>query len=326
MNLATLPGPEVVDGIATAFVDGGRSLQQNLQPLAHQLIGALVMLQMSWFGVQMLLESLLGQNLGALLAGLLRYILLVGLAEWLLASYDQVFYQALYGGVDVVVEAVAGRQGEAQCFATAWHVFLDLILAVLTTIEAAPAHFLAGTNPLGWEFWVHLVAMAITWSLLFGSLVSFVACLVVIAVIHVLGAALVGLALALGPFFIPWLMWDHLRTLFTGWLRFLLTASFYRVVAVTLLQLAKPVFLNLQKLVADGADPTQAGGALEILVGAVLLIVLSSVIAGLMVRVPQLTSALLGHGRTDAGMFNGLARQLAIPAALGRGGRARSWH
>lgn len=326
--LAALPGPELIDGIASAFVDGGRSLQSRLQPVAQDLVGGLVLLQMSWFGIQALLESLVGENLGALLARLFRYILLVGLVEWLLDAYDLVFFQALHGGTDVVVQAIAGAQGEAQSFATAWRVFLDLILNVWNTIEAAPAHFLAGSNPLQWQFWASLFLMFWTWCLLFGSLVSFLACLIVIAVIHVLGAALVGLGLALGPFFIPWLMWDHVRGLFSGWLRFLFTACFYRVVAVTLLQLARPVFQGMQSLLGNGADPGQARGPLDILLSAVMLILLSTVITGLMVRVPQLASALMGRGRPDSGQIAAAGRSAGVRIGRllsgGRGWRSRA--
>lgn len=329
MNLADLPGPELIEDIAAAFVDGGRGLQANLQPLAQQLVGGLVLLQMCWFGIQALLESMVGSNLGALLAQLFRYIMLVGLVEWFLGAYDLVFFQALYGGVDAVVQAVAGSGGESQAFLTAWQVFFDLILAAWNTIEATPAHFLAGSSPLGAQFWGSLLVMVISWCLLFGSLCAFVACLVVIALVHVLGAALVGMGLALGPFFVPWLMVDHLRGLFSGWLRFVFTACFYRVVAVTLLQLAKPVFLSLQKLVVAGADPTQAHGSLDILLSSILLIIVSSVICGLMARVPQLTSALTGHGRPDAGIFFGLGRRLGQRNFRSGGGRSRggrSWH
>jgi hypothetical protein len=310
MALTGLPGPELVDGMAVAFIDGGRALQLRLQPVAGNLIGSLVLLQMSWFGVQALLESLVGENLGAILARLMRYILLVGLASWFLAAYDLVFYQAIYGGCTAVIQALAGPDGEAQSFATAWHVFLDLILSVWHAVEATPAHFLAGSNPLQWQFWAALFELLATWCLLFGSLIAFVYCLIVVAIIHVLGAALVGLALALGPFFIPWILWDPLRSVFEGWLKFLFTACFYRVVAVTLLQLAKPVFLALQQLVAAGAEPTQASSSLDILLGALMLTVLASVTAGLMIRVPQLAAALMGHGRIDSGQVTSVSRQL----------------
>jgi type IV secretory pathway VirB6-like protein len=324
MAVTALAGPELIDGMAGAFVEGGRALQVRLQPLAQNLIGCLVLLQMSWFGIQALLESLVGENLGAVLARLFRYLLLVGLCEWFLTAYDLVFYQALYGGATAVVQAIAGPDGEAQSFATAWHVFFDLILSVWHTVEATPAHFLAGSDPWRWQFWAALAALLGTWCLLFGSLVSFVACLVVVAVIHILGAALVGLGLALGPFFIPWLMADSLRSLFEGWVRFLFTACFYRVVAVTLLQLAKPVFLSLQQVITEGADPTQAASSLDILLGAILLVVLSSVTAGLMIRVPQLASALMGHGRIDSGQVTSIGRQITWQARrVFAGGRQR---
>ena len=324
MATPALPGPEFIDAMAQAFVEGGRTLQLRLQPLAQELVGSLVLLQMSWFGVQALLESLVGENLGTLLARLFRYLLLVGLTQWCLSAYDVIFYQAIYGGTSEIVRAVAGPQGEAQSFATAWHVFLDLMLSVWHVLEASPAHFLAGSNPLQWQFWLAALELIFTACLLFGSLVSFLACLVVIAVIHVLGDALVGLALALGPFFIPWLMWDHLRSLFEGWVKFLFTACFYRVVAVTLLQLAKPVFLAMQQLLVNGAEPTQASSPLQVLLGAALLVVVSSVTAGLMIRVPQLASALMGHGRIDTGQVLAFGRQLGYQVTRHLSGGHRS--
>ena len=297
--------------MAQSFVDGGRSLQSNLRPVADSLLGSLVLLQMSWFGVQALLESLVGDNLGAVLARLLRYVLLVGLVTWFLSAYDLVFYQAIYGGCSALVQAIAGANGEAQSFATAWHVFIDLILSVWNTIEATPAHFLSGSSPMSWQFWGAAAELLGTWCLLFGSLLSFLACLVMVAIIHILGAALVGLGLALGPFFIPWLLWSPTRGLFEGWVRFLFTACFYRVVAVTLLQLSKPIFLSLQRLLGNGAEPTQASSSLDILLSALLLTLLASVIGGLMIRVPQLATALMGHGRIDTGQITSVGRQLA---------------
>ena len=306
--MSTLLSPALIDSMAQAFLDGGRTLQSNLQTVAQSLLGSLLLLQMSWFGVQALLESMVGDNLGEVLARLLRLILLYGLVAWFLAAYDLVFYQAIYGGCTALVQAVAGANGEQQSFATAWNVVFDLMLSVWNTMEATPANVLAGSSPLSWSFYATLAQMAVTLVILFGTLCGFLRCLFIVALVHVLGAALVGLALALGPFFIPWLLWGATRSLFEGWLRFLFTASFYRVVAVTLLQLAKPVFIQLQQVVSSGGDPTQATSPLDLVLSAMMLLLLTTVLGDLIGRIPQLSAALLGHGRIDVGTVGNFTR------------------
>jgi len=99
------PAPDLIDGLSTAFIEGGRALQLRIQPLAQNLMGGLLMLQMSWFGIQALLESLVGDHLGDVLARLLRLILLFGLVSWLLVAYDDVFYTAIYGGCTALIQA-----------------------------------------------------------------------------------------------------------------------------------------------------------------------------------------------------------------------------
>ncbi len=308
MTLEGLLSPATIDSMAKAFIDGGRVMEGRTAAVANSLVASLLTLQMSWFGVQALLESVAGDNLGDVLARLLRFILLFGLVSWLLTSYDFVFYQSLYGGCTAVVDAIAGTGGELQAFATAWSVLLDLMLSVWHSLEATPAHFLAGTTPLDGGFYKALFALVLTWCALLGCFWGFVRCLVMVAIVQVLGSALVGLALALGPFFIPWLLCNPTRQLFEGWLRFLVTASFYRVVAITVLQLAKPIFQQIQLWLANGSDPTQATSPFELMMASVMLIVVAQVLGDLLTRVPQLTAALLGHGRVDVGQIGTATR------------------
>jgi type IV secretory pathway VirB6-like protein len=301
------PAPDLIDGLSTAFIEGGRALQLRIQPLAQNLMGGLLMLQMSWFGIQALLESLVGDHLGDVLARLLRLILLFGLVSWLLVAYDDVFYTAIYGGCTALIQALAGDQGESQSFATVWQVFIDLIMVGWHTMVDMPSHFLSGGNPGIWSFWSTLLILGTNLLLLIAILGTFVVCLVFVATVHVMGAALAGLALSLGPFFIPWLLWNPTRNLFESWLRFLLTACFYRVIAVTLMILAKPIFTSMQNMLTAGTDLAQSTNPLDTLMSMVGLLIVSSITAGMMVRVPQLASAMIGHAKIDIGLMNKVA-------------------
>jgi len=324
-------GPEFVDSMCAAFVEGGRTLQQRVQPLAQNLLGGLLIVQMSWFGVQALIESMTGDHLGDVLARLFRFILLFGLVSWLLVAYDDVFYQAIYGGCTALIQALAGDQGEAQSFSTVWNVFLDLILVDWHVIENMPHQILSGANPLFWHFWATILILGAQILLLVGTLVAFIVSLMLVAVAHVMGAALAGLALSLGPFFIPWLLWNPTRNLFESWLRFLLTACFYRVIAVTLMILAKPIFTQMQSVLGAGLDPTQSANPLDTLLSLLGLMIVASITGGMMIRVPQLASAMIGHARVDIGLMNKVASAVyqardSFISPSGKGSRRGSWY
>jgi len=302
-----IPTPDLVDGISAAFIDGGRSLQQRIQPLAQNLLGALLMLQMSWFGIQALLESLVGDHLGDVLARLMRLILLFGLVSWLLAAYDDIFYTAIYGSCTTLIQTLAGDQGETQSFATVWNVFVDLIMSGWNIMTSMPTQLLSGGNPASWIFWGTLLTLGLNLILIFAAVIAFVVSLIFVASAHIMGAALAGLALSLGPFFIPWILWNPTRNLFESWLRFLLTACFYRVIAVTLMILAKPIFTNLQSMLTAVSDPSQSTNPLDTLLSMVGLLIVSSITAGMMIRLPQLASAMIGHAKVDIGLMNKVA-------------------
>jgi type IV secretory pathway VirB6-like protein len=304
-------GPEIIDGMAETLVQGGRTLSLRMVPLAESLLGAIVTLQMIGFGLSAMMESWVGDQLGAVLARLCRLILMVGLVSWLITAYDDVFYQALYGLGTAIVSAISGGSGgELQTFSTAWNVYMDLLLSMWHVTESMPSALLSGGNPTTWQFWGMLLSVLVCLVVLLICLVAFSTSLVLLGVAHVMGAGLTGLALALGPVFIPWLLWMGSRPIFESWLRFLLTASFYRVVAVTLMTLNQPILVTLQAQMSQGNDPSQSQSALDILLSTLGLFVVASLTGSMMAKVPQLTQALIGHARIDTGMVSNAGRDI----------------
>ncbi|NDU86155.1 MAG: type IV secretion system protein [Ferrovum sp.] len=291
----------VIDQMAMALLEGGRILHGRMSGVADSLYGSLLVLTFSWSAVNILLETGAGENLGAVLTHLIRFIFLAGLTRWFLQSYDWVFYQGIYQGCVTVTAAIAGPQGQSQGFATAWSVFADIITTLWDGMVSSPGQYLAGATPLSATFWSALGEWLMTMALLFVALCIFLVALTLVALIHVMGNALAGIALAVGPFFIPWLLWESTRDFFLGWVRFLFVACFYQVVAVTVLVMAKPVFVQLQQWMMAQSGVLQQSSPADTMALAVLLVVTASILTYLMSHVPQIAAALIGHAKVDTG-------------------------
>jgi hypothetical protein len=312
--------PAIIDQFGQLFLDGGRALHGNLSGVADSLYGSLLLLTFSWSGVNILLESMVGDNLGKVLSQLIRFLFLAGLVAWFLQAYDFIFYEGIYQGCEAVAAAIAGPNGGAQGFASAWSVFSDVIVTVWDTIAGSPERYLGGASPMSWAFWGALGGWMITVALLFIALCVFILALAILAVIHVMGNALAGLALALGPFFIPWLLWDVTKEFFMAWVRFLFIACFYRVISVAVLVMTKPVFVLLHQWMTDNAAVMGNATPTDSMALAVLLIITASIIAYLMSHVPQIAAALVGHARVDTGFATQSSRVIH-----NRIGRANDW-
>ncbi len=312
--------PAIIDQFGQLFLDGGRALHGNLSGVADSLYGSLLLLTFSWSGVNILLESMVGDNLGKVLSRLIRFLFLAGLVAWFLQAYDFIFYEGIYRGCEAVAAAIAGPNGASQGFASAWSVFSDVIVTVWDAIAGSPERYLGGAGPMSWALWGALGGWLMTVALLFIALCVFVLALAILAVIHVMGSALAGLALALGPFFIPWLLWDVTKEFFMAWVRFLFIACFYRVISVSVLVMTKPVFALLHQWMTDNAAVMGNATPTDSMALAVLLIITASIIAYLMGHVPQIAAALVGHARVDTGFATQSSRVIQ-----NRVGRANDW-
>jgi hypothetical protein len=310
MNTSINLSPAIIDQFAQAFLQGGLNLHSNLSAVADSLYGSLLLLTFSWFTLGILFESMTGEHLGRVMVKLIRFLFQAGLVAWFLQAYNSIFYDGLYQGCVTITNQIAGTGGSGQGFATGWSVFADIIVSIWDAIGGSPTRYTAGATPLSAEFWAALGGWMVTVMLLGVALLVFILALVILAVIHVMGSALAGLALALGPFFIPFLLWETTRDYFVAWLRFLFIACFYQVISVAVLVMAKPVFQQLQAWVSGNVSALSGGSATDSMVIAVLLIVTASILTYLMGHVPQITAALIGHARVDTGFATGTSRQI----------------
>lgn len=124
---------------------------------------------------------------------------------------------------------------------------------------------------------------------------------------------LIYIAFILAPIFVPFLIWDKASFLFDGWLKFLIKATFHKVVGLVMIGLlgttiAKATAVMEQTQASDWMD------AQAIRVSTLVAIVLiSSVIAYMMWQVGSIADGLLSGSARQGYRFSGVPKMPSIP-------------
>ncbi len=207
---------------------------------------------------------------------------IVGMGSWVADMVTRDSYSATWRWLgDFCTRALA----EAWSASTDWGVFWIL------SIGDMAGNLIAGT-----VLAVLVVFMAIV-SLL----------LVVIGYAQVIWAQFaIAIAVALGPIFVPFLLFEPLAFLFWGWLRTLLTYSLYSAIAACVVR----VFLGAVRAASDGiweslTPDVEALGAGLMWIVSYLVLALAGILAAF--KIPELASALVSGSVSGGGMLGALA-------------------
>lgn len=147
--------------------------------------------------------------------------------------------------------------------------------------------------------------------------------MVVYIFVVLMADVLVAVGLTLGPIMIPFYLMPVLSFLFDGWLRFMITAGFYKLVATVMLALTYNLVKELE--VTSRALNAAGAGAGAIWIGDLASLALAIVIAFiaflLMWQVPSIASALVS-GNGAGGDMTRAARSLDGAAKMLMKGKA----
>ena len=131
--------------------------------------------------------------------------------------------------------------------------------------------------------------------------------LVVIGYAQVIWAQFaIAIAVAMGPIFVPFLLFEPLAFLFWGWLRTLLTYSLYSAVAACVVR----VFLGAVRAASDGiweslTPDLEALGAALMWIVSYLVLALAGILAAF--KIPELAAAFVSGSVSGGGMLGALA-------------------
>ena len=176
-----------------------------------------------------------------------------------------------------------------------------------------------GTEPSVFDVLVNL-PMVLMAMFLKGLALVFMVLLITAFILAVFMAeVLFGLAMAVGPIMVPWLIWQRTEFLFDSWLRFMLSACFTKVVAFFMVG-ATAGLIAAVRTVSDKVDVASASDYLAVdEINALIVCIVSAVGAFMMWQVPSIAGQLVGGGTGGgvAGFGKGFTGKVVTGAAKG---------
>ncbi len=269
---------QLVNQAIATLRGAGLSYAELILPNAYQVFAALGAIVVAWHGIKAALND---ESLADTIGELVDLVMLLSFVWLMLGQYQMFFLEWFLGGFDFVVGRFSGLTG-ASVFAG----HSQLIEAGRAVLES----FAIPKSVAWWESpgWVISHAPAYLVKLVTLGVISLAALIYV--VMYALGEVLIGVAIGVGPIFIPWLIFDKLAFLFWSWLRFFIVAALYKIVAVLMVGLAAPAITLITDLVrreyaADGIlASARADFAASMVVAA-----LSVLIMVMMYHIPHIT-------------------------------------
>lgn len=283
-------GLDLIDGAMQALTAHGLTLQDKLLPAGQSLVGALALLLISWGGVKLVLEG------GSFVEGLgemLNKFFMIGLVWWLVSSGHEIWVNGLLASFTEIGNTLSGagsnplHQALAELTGMIDKMWASIKLSpdagVLTS--AGLELFFAGLT--GGIFKIFAIGFITVAAAIFTAM-------------YAVSQVLIGIALALGPVFIPWLLLDATSFVFWGWIKFLIVAALYKVVGLVVLSYGAAMMTWLTQatiaasLVGDEASVN--------VIASLVVVLLSFVLAFLMFQIPTIANGLMsGHASVHAG-------------------------
>jgi type IV secretory pathway VirB6-like protein len=272
------------------ITDGCDSLSNATSPtvdaIGLDIVLALATIMMVWFGVQEALASAQGGP-GFNMVKFLNFFMLITFAYVFVKFYDSAIPGIGYSLKGFIKE---GSNNLADVVGT------DATQQMLSSIHDS----IAKSGPAMTIFTApYFLVVYVVMQLMLGILAALISAIVAYGAV---ASTIVGL---LGPIFIPFLVFDKLDFLFWGWLKALISFSFYKVVAAAAMGILSHFYLGYYQNLVDFTHPDALIRNFPILV---LLVMVNIFI---LMKIPALTASIFsGHsGGHDAG--TGIATALA---------------
>lgn len=283
-------GLELIDGAMQALTEHGITLQDKLLPAGQSLTMSLAFLLLSWGGVKLILEG------GSLVEGLgemLNKFFMIGLVWWLVSSGHEIWVNGLLASFTEIGNTLSGAGSNPLHQALAE--LTTMIENMWASIKLSPdAGVLTSAG-------LQLFFTGLTGGIFKLVAIGFITVAAAIFVaMYAVSQVLIGIALALGPVFIPWLLLDATNFVFWGWLKFLIVAALYKVVGLVVLSYGAAMMTWLTQ--ATVAASLTGDGANVNIVGSIVVVLLSFVLAYLMFQIPVIANGLMaGHASVSVG-------------------------
>jgi len=268
----------VVTLILTSATRHATAMAPRLVDAGLSLLTGLAVIAVSW---RMLTSILSGKDVRGMLADVLIPGVTIGVIAYLIRDLDQLSFSFL-AGIDWIANTLTETPAGSSPLDAALGAQAKLALAVWEAISA---------DSPGWWEWLTNTSGGIGTLVMRLLTVAVMALVMAITVgMFIMSQVLAGVAIALGPIFLPFLVLKQLSFIANGWIKFLFTAGTMKIIGLTMISFGAAMAGDLNTLAAN----VVADKAAELnFSAAVAMLAVSCVMLMLSLQIPSIASGLV---------------------------------
>ena len=264
------------------------SFYQKTSEVGQKIFLYLALIAFSFHGFKVAMSS--GSSLSEPMSGLIRLIFIAGVISWLLSPSG--YNLMIIGGVDGLSNklselAMPGSSSLQDGFISFTSAEFKVLGDILTKYS----------EQAWWEIFKDAGGMMLLTIILLGLFIIF-SLLSIIAFLSVLVSVAIGIAV--GPVFIPFLILEKTSFLFDGWVRFMLTACFTKVIIAMIIAIGLFAFKEI------GTGESSMLGIITITAA------LGGMLAFQLLRAPEIAQSIMNGSAISFAKFGSKAGNLSI--------------
>lgn len=222
--------------IVTTILKSGNAMAGNFIPYAMNITELLGAIAFVWLGIMIMLSQADIWHMG--LRPLFTLIFTVGFAMYLLWAYQAVTTAVVDGFVDAG-NILVGGSGAGNAFLVVMNHFGDDFSTMIELMTKTANKAVSGDwfGAVLVNFIENMPNMLIDFIVIGVTILVFGILMALFVIIYLLYQIVVGIAVAVGPVFIPFLVLPVTRSLFEGWVKMLVMSGIYLMTSTVIVGL-----------------------------------------------------------------------------------------
>ncbi|CAJ0806906.1 type IV secretion system protein [Ralstonia thomasii] len=309
-----------INQLFAAVQSAGSSLENLFVSDGIDLLAALGLIVATWHTLLWLLDG----DFPNYFSMMLRHVVKVAVLLLILTTWSGTVHSYFVSNMQTMADRVAGGSADSNTLANTLVGAIQTVMSGTrtqshTVCTDVPDYTLDGGIPTGTShqdchdvndnaldntsFWTAFKTLPVVLLTLLAkaiALIAMVLCVLIFVVVVQMGSILLHIAFCLGPILVPWFVFPPTEFLFENWLRAVIGAGLYKVIAWIMMGLVmKGVVPGFNALLQKVAATNGVGSEIyynTAYLSLIALALVASIGAFLMWQVPQIASTYAGGG------------------------------
>lgn len=309
-NIA-MPNAGIFVSLIQNVMKDGDTMANRYIPIANGTTAILGAIAFVWLGIMIMLSQADIWHMG--LRPLFTLIFTIGFAFFMLEDYDNLT-SAVVTGFTYAGGVLIGSNGNQEAFIKLFYGFganfITMIKEMISVLAISPdAGFFSDAIKFINDIW----NVALDMFVIVISSAIFMLLMVIFIVVYLGYQIVAGIAIAVGPVFIPFLVLPITRPLFDGWLKMLIMSGIYLMTSTVIVGLMETAMSSYFASTTSSVGPSMvsaAGSDMINLVVVLELIILEVVAVFALLKTHEFAHAIAGN--VSIGGMNGANAVVSI--------------